>query len=96
MTKERFEEVTHDYLAADRVLWLVAAPDRDTDGHIDGIAAYVRPGRLLLLVPIDPGDDNFGFAPENLARLARARDAAGRRLDVIPFDVTGSAMAGPH
>jgi agmatine deiminase len=96
MTKERFEEATHDYLAADRVLWLVAAPDRDTDGHIDGIAAYVRPGRLLLLVPADPGDDNFGFAPENLARLAEARDAAGRRLDVIRFDVTGSAMAGPN
>lgn len=96
VTRERVEQVVGDYLGAERVLWLVAAPDRDTDGHIDGIAQYVRPGVLLLLVPGDPRDHNFGYAAENLKRLAGTNDARGRRIEVIPFDVIGSAMAGPH
>ena len=29
-------------------------------------------------------------------RLAGTNDARGRRIEVIPFDVIGSAMAGPH
>jgi agmatine deiminase len=95
VTKARIEEVAGDYLGATRVLWLVAAPDRDTDGHIDGIAQYVRPGALLLLVPGDPAHPNSGFAAENLRRLAAATDARDRRLEIIPFDVTGSGMAGP-
>ncbi len=96
ITKARIEKAAGDYLGASRVLWLVAAPDRDTDGHIDGIAQYVRPGALLLLVPGDPDHHNHAYAAENLRRLTGATDAQDRSLTVIPFDVTGSAMAGPH
>ncbi len=95
LTKAAFEQVADDYLGAPHVVWLVAAPDRDTDGHIDGVAQYARPGGLLLLVPADPGDDNFSFARENLRRLSGATDAAGRPLEVIPFGITGTATAGP-
>jgi len=94
VTRAQFAAVTRDYLAVDQVLWLVAFPDRDTDGHVDGIAQFVRPGALLLLVPADRGDENFDSARENLARLAGATDARGRPVEVIPFDVTGQAVAG--
>ncbi len=94
ITRERFEEVAADYLGVDRVIWLTAAPDRDTDGHVDGIACYVRPRTLLLLIPDDPRNHNFQHAAENQRRLASATDARGRRIEVIPFDVTGSALAG--
>lgn len=96
ITRQQVEQVAADYLAADRVIWLVAAPDRDTDGHIDGIACYARPGALLLLTPGDPAHDNYRHAAENRRRLAAATDARGRRIEVIPFTATGSAMAGPH
>lgn len=95
-TKAQIEQVLGDYLGVDRVIWLVAAPDRDTDGHVDGIAQYIRPGALLLLVPGDPQQDNFPFAAENLRRLSTATDARSRSFEVIPFAVTGPAMAGPH
>jgi agmatine deiminase len=96
ISKAQLEQVLGEYLGVDRVVWLVAAPDRDTDGHIDGIAQYVRPGTLLLLVPADPQNDNFSFATENLDRLSSATDARSRPFDVIPFAVTEPAMAGPH
>jgi len=89
-----FERLASDYLAADVVLWLTAYPDRDTDGHVDGIAQYAGPGRLALLVPADPGHENYEFAAENLARLAGRTDARGRPVEVVRFEVTGSAAAG--
>ena len=92
-SRGQFEQVASDYLGIDRVLWLVAFPDRDTDGHIDGIAQYARLAQLLLLVPGDEEHENYGYAQENLARLAGAADARGRRLEVIQFDVTATAQA---
>jgi agmatine deiminase len=96
VTRAQIEQAARDYLSADIVIWLVAAPDRDTDGHVDGIAQFMRPGGLLLLVPADPLDHNHSYAAENLRRLSSARDARGRSIEVIPFDVTGPAMAGVH
>jgi agmatine deiminase len=96
VTKAQIEQVADDYLGVDRVLWLVADPDRDTDGHVDGIAQYIRPGALLLLVPAERTHANFAFAEENLRRLRRTTDALGRAIQVVTFDVTGVATAGQH
>jgi len=93
-TKERFEEVASDYLGIDRVLWLVAAPDRDTDGHVDGILQYVRRGEILLLVPEDANHPNFADAVENLARISLFRDAKGRPVSATRFRPVGSSRAG--
>lgn len=92
-TRALFERVARDYLAADKVVWLTAFPDRDTDGHVDGIAQYAGPATVLLLVPGDPGHENYGYALENLDRLAGATDARGRDLEVLTFGVTAVAAA---
>lgn len=96
VTRERFEGVARDYLGVDRVVWLVAAPDRDTDGHVDGVAQYLRPGAILLLTPKDPSHPNFESAQENRARLAAARDARARAFEVFSFQVVGSGSVGAH
>jgi len=93
-SRELFEQVAAEYLAADTVLWLVAYPDRDTDGHVDGIAQMAQPGQILLLAPEDPRHPNYPFSQENLVRLAGATDARGRAIDTIPFGVTAWAQAG--
>src|SRR5262249_2380141 len=64
-------------------------PDRDTDGHVDGIAQYVRPGTILLEVPADPAGHNYRLAPENIRRLSQAPDARGRPFTVIRLEYTG-------
>ena len=44
MTREQIERTLGDYLGVDEVIWLgLGHPlDRDTDGHIDAIAQYLR------------------------------------------------------
>jgi agmatine deiminase len=94
MTRERIEETLGEYLGVDLVIWLGrgSALDRDTDGHVDAIAQYVRPGVVLMWTPSDPSDPDHASGRENLARLRGARDAAGRTLEVIEFE-PGSASS---
>jgi agmatine deiminase len=83
-----------DYLGATTVVWLPYGHSLDvgpegTDGHVDGIAAYVAPGHVLLEVPADPTATEHETGHANEAALVAARDAAGRpftfsRLDPGP------------
>lgn len=90
-SRAQIEQGLADYLGAGKVIWLQAYPDRDTDGHIDGIAQYVRPGTILLETPADPANHNYRLAPGNLHRLSQTSDALGRPFEVLRFEQTGQA-----
>jgi agmatine deiminase len=76
------------WLAVDRVLWVEGdlAGD-DTDGHIDQLARFVAPGRVLAARQPDPLDPNHAALEANLALLRKHVDARGRRLEVLPVDI---------
>jgi agmatine deiminase len=79
------------YLGATTVVWLPFGHSLDTgpeatDGHVDGIAAYVGPGHVLLEVPADPAATEHATGRANLAALRAARDAAGRPFRVTTLD----------
>jgi agmatine deiminase len=88
MNQEEIEQTLRDYLGVTEIVWLGMGEeaDRDTDGHIDGIAQYIAPGKVILRVPADPTDPDHESAEENLSRLRVARDAKGREFDVIVFE----------
>jgi agmatine deiminase len=88
MTREQIARTLGDYLGVSEVIWLGQGHplDRDTDGHVDAIAQYLRPGAVLLDVPADPGDPYHATGQDNLARLRAAHDAAGRPIEVVPFE----------
>ena len=70
-------------LGASRVLWIPGDPqDTETDGHVDGIAAFIEPGRVLLEVNPDKTDPHYAIGQINLAALAHQKDARGRRLEL--------------
>lgn len=90
MSREQIERGLRDYLGVETVIWLAFghSTDRDTDGHIDGIASYLAPARVALLVPTDPDDPDHERGRDNLGRLRSARDAKGRELEVVPFQTS--------
>ena len=53
LSRAEIERGLRDYLGAEVVVWLGQghSADRDTDGHIDGIAQYVRPGVVMIHAP---------------------------------------------
>jgi agmatine deiminase len=86
LTKEAIEGYLADYLGITKVIWLKKGLDGDeTDGHIDNIACFARPGEILLQVCEDPQDENYAITQENLDILNQARDAKGRQLQIIPI-----------
>jgi len=78
------EAILAEYLGVERVIWLGAGlVDDMTDGHVDNLACFVRPGVVLALASDDPEDANYAALQDNLRRLRTARDARGRHLEVI-------------
>ena len=89
-----------DYLGVHEVIWLAGGLDNDeTEGHVDNVGRFAAPGLVLAVSPGEPGDDSFDVLTENLARLASARDAQGRRPEVhelprpAPRLIDGRALA---
>lgn len=82
------EELLREYLGVDTIIWLShgMADDSETDGHIDGVLQYVKPGVVMHLRPLSPNDPGYAMAEENLDELAGATDASGRKLEVIEFE----------
>ena len=60
-----------------------------TDGHIDNIARFVAPGRVVCQAPAGHDDPNAAILDAIAARLADATDAAGRKLEVIRIPGVG-------
>ena len=91
MTRGEIEQGLKDHLGVTTVVWLPVGHVLDsgpagTDGHIDGVAQYLAPGRLLLEAPSDPAADAHDGGQANLALLGTRRDARGRRFDVTILD----------
>ena len=88
LSRGDIERGLRDFLGAEVVVWLGLghSTDRDTDGHVDGVAQYVRPGTVMIHAPSEHADPDHDRGRENVRRASEATDAAGRRLGVIEFD----------
>jgi agmatine deiminase len=104
LTQADIERQLSHELGAERIVWLPhgLALDDDTDGHVDNIAAFAAPGRLVLQGCSDRDEADW-LRLDVDARVARgALDARGRPLDVtivpvLPFaEVAGVRVVVPY
>jgi agmatine deiminase len=78
------ESVLCDYLGADKVIWLDRGYEQDeTGGHIDVVASFVAPGRVMHLATTNHDDPNYECFERNIQHLESIRDARGRHLEVV-------------
>jgi len=98
MSKGEAERALCEATAAEKVIWLPGDPDEwMTDGHIDGLACFVRPGVMLYETNPDPADPHYRTLVENLKALQGATDAKGRTIELIPIEEAYEAEAiGDH
>ena len=61
-------------------------PEVGTNGHVDVLAAFVRPGVVVVHGQPDPSHHDHAVMAENVRRLREARDAQGRRLEIVTID----------
>jgi len=90
LSREEIERALCGHLGASTVLWLGRGLDGDeTDGHIDNIACFARPGVILLSWPEDQSDPSRPAAEDAERRLSNAVDARGRTPEVIRLPAPG-------
>ncbi|MBR3227813.1 MAG: agmatine deiminase, partial [Erysipelotrichaceae bacterium] len=83
MTKEEIEDKLKEYLGVEKVIWLKEGIYLDeTNGHVDNICNFVRPGEVVLAWCDDEDDPQYAISNENLKILENETDAKGRKLKV--------------
>jgi agmatine deiminase len=93
--REDYEQVFSEYLGANKVIWLGrGCVGDDTHGHIDDIARFVAPGKVLLAYEANKDDENHEASEDNYRRLLTARDAKGRKLEVIKLPMPNGLWWG--
>jgi agmatine deiminase len=82
--REEIERVLYDYLGAEKMIWLGRGVLGDeTDGHVDNLACFVRPGVVLLTYADDESDPQHAISRDAQERLEAATDARGRSIEVV-------------
>jgi agmatine deiminase len=101
LSREQIEAHLCDYLGTERVVWLGRGVFADeTDGHVDNLACFARPGVVLLSWAEDEADPQHEVSVDARARLEAATDARGRGFEVIrlpspgPLTITAEEAAG--
>ncbi|WP_206060530.1 agmatine deiminase [Nitrincola alkalilacustris] len=103
LSREEIEALLAQYLNISKVIWIGRGTFNDeTDGHIDNLACFVRPGEVALHWCDDPDDPQYAIAREAYEVLSQAQDAKGRRLTIHklphpgPLYITPEEAGGIH
>ncbi|MBO5460962.1 MAG: agmatine deiminase [Ruminococcus sp.] len=89
MTKEEIEEMLKEYLNLEKIIWIKDGIDpNETNGHIDDVACYIRPGEVACIYTEDEENPFYKEAQEAYKTLCEATDAKGRKLKVHKLCLT--------
>jgi len=86
----QLEILLHEYLGINHVIWLgKGVVDDETDGHVDNLCCFARPGEVVLTWTDDKRDPQYRVSKDAYERLMDARDAQDRRLKVHKLQQPG-------
>ena len=74
LTKAQIEQKLKDYLNVDTIIWIKDGIDPDeTNGHIDDVACFIRPGEVACIYTDDPTDPFYKEAQARVSPLSFIR-----------------------
>jgi len=88
LSKHEIENNLKDFFNVNKIIWLKNGTDEGTDGHVDNIACFVKPGTIIALSCSDKSDNFYDKINENLEILKTTTDSKGRRLDIIEIEMS--------
>ncbi|MFO7687277.1 MAG: agmatine deiminase [Desulfobacterales bacterium] len=83
LSKEQLEAYLKSFLNVDKIIWIPEGVYLDeTDGHVDNLCCFVKPGVVALTWTDDPEDPQRKISEQAFDILSRATDARERSLSV--------------
>jgi agmatine deiminase len=90
LTREQIEAHLKSWLGVQCVIWLGKGVHCDeTDGHVDNLCCFVRPGEVCLTWTDDRRDPQYAISRDAFERLREARDARDRSLKIHKLSQPG-------
>ncbi len=90
LTREQIEANLKAWLGVETVIWLSKGVYTDeTDGHVDNLCCFARPGELCLTWTDDRRDPQYAISRDAYERLGEARDARGRTFKIHKVNQPG-------
>jgi agmatine deiminase len=84
LSRQQVEERLALFTGARRIIWLGSGfSDDETDGHVDNIACFSAPGRIIVGVPESKSHPDYEPVIEAIRTLSVTRDARGRSLEIV-------------
>ncbi|KAH9305029.1 hypothetical protein KI387_009433, partial [Taxus chinensis] len=89
LTREEIEHQLKLYLGVSKIIWLPWGlyGDDDTNGHVDNMCCFVKPGVVMLAWTDDEHDPQYERSIEAYAILSNTTDAQGRILQIIKMHI---------
>ncbi len=92
MTRADIEKELRRMLGVEKIIWLPGyPPEVETNGHIDGIASFIAPGKILFNNADPDMGEYYRGMQENRRALELATDARGRRFEILDIPVPRNA-----
>jgi agmatine deiminase len=83
LSQAEIEADLMDYLNVEKIIWLKNGVYNDeTNGHVDNICCFIRPGVVALTWTDDKDDPQYAISQDAYERLSEATDARGRKLEI--------------
>jgi len=96
LSREQIEANLKDYTGVSKIVWLEEGVYNDeTNGHVDNLACFLRPGLVALTWTDDPDDPQYPISKDAFERLGKATDAKGRRLEVLKVHQPDPVLIAP-
>jgi agmatine deiminase len=101
LSRGQIETLLQSHLGIEKIIWLPRGVYRDeTDGHVDNLCCFVRPGEVVLSWCDDAEDAQYDISREAFEALRTTRDSRGKLLKIHklqqpgPLHMTAEEAAG--
>lgn len=88
-SRQHIESMLIEHLGIRQIEWLPygLVDDHDTDGHVDNVAAFARPGVVIVQGCDDTDRPDHDRLAANRRWLAERCDAAGRSIEIVEVPI---------
>ncbi len=95
LSKRQIEQYLKDYYGQPNVYWLHGGiRGDDTDGHVDDLARFISPTKIVVAIEDDSKDANYKVLRSARKQVEKLRDQDGRPFEIIELPMPGVVEHG--